>query len=104
MLAGGPAPPSTCGSSSSTLPKSPPPSATSRVEREAALNKLRSEEIAHAIVTAMQMDPRGFIPELAVFATNSLVGLNVLRTEAGLVVTLFAVCGCRNDSRTRRIT
>ncbi|MEZ6003761.1 MAG: SDR family oxidoreductase [Planctomycetota bacterium] len=76
----------------------------SRVEREAAPNKLRSEEIAHAIVTAMQMDPRGFIPELAVFATNSLVGLNVLRTEAGLVVTLFAVCGCRNDSRTRRIT
>ena len=41
-----------------------------RVERHAAANKLRSEEIAHAIVGAMAMDPRGFIPELAVFATN----------------------------------
>ncbi len=44
--------------------------AEDRVERTAADNKLRSEEIAHAIVAAMEMDPRGFIPELAVFATN----------------------------------
>lgn len=44
--------------------------AENREERVAADNKLRSEEIAHAIVAAMEMDPRGFIPELAVFATN----------------------------------
>ncbi len=44
--------------------------AEDRIERTAADNKLRSEEIAHAIVAAMEMDPRGFIPELAVFATN----------------------------------
>ncbi|MCA9002230.1 MAG: SDR family oxidoreductase [Planctomycetes bacterium] len=41
-----------------------------RIERTAADNKLRSEEIAHAIVAALEMDDRGFIPELAVFATN----------------------------------
>ena len=41
-----------------------------RVEREAAPNKLRSEEIAHVVITAMQMDARGFIPEVAVYATN----------------------------------
>ena len=41
-----------------------------RVEREAADNKLRSEEIAHAIVAALEMENRGFIPEFAVFATN----------------------------------
>ncbi|MFT5199759.1 MAG: 3-oxoacyl-[acyl-carrier protein] reductase [Planctomycetota bacterium] len=44
--------------------------AENREERTAADNKLRSEEIAHAIVAAMEMDPRGFIPELSVFATN----------------------------------
>jgi len=44
--------------------------AADRVEREAVDNKLRSEEIAHAIVTALEMDSRGFIPELTVFATN----------------------------------
>lgn len=32
--------------------------------------KLRPEEIAHAVVTALAMDDRGFIPELSVFATN----------------------------------
>ena len=42
----------------------------SRVERTAAENKLRSEEIAHAIVAALEMENRGFIPEFAVFATN----------------------------------
>ncbi len=41
-----------------------------RKERTAAPNKLSSEEIAHTIVAALEMDPRGFIPELAVFATN----------------------------------
>jgi 3-oxoacyl-[acyl-carrier protein] reductase len=33
-------------------------------------SKLRGEEIAHAIRTALEMDDRGFIPELSVFATN----------------------------------
>jgi len=32
--------------------------------------KLRPEEIAHAIVGALEMDSRGFIPEMAVWATN----------------------------------
>lgn len=41
-----------------------------RVEREAAPNRLRSYEIAHAIKSVLEMDDRGFIPELAVWATN----------------------------------
>ena len=41
-----------------------------RKERPEELKKLRSEEIAHAIVGALQMDNRGFIPELTVWATN----------------------------------
>lgn len=41
-----------------------------RQEREEVHNKLRSEEIAHAIITALQMDDRGYIPELSVHATN----------------------------------
>jgi 3-oxoacyl-[acyl-carrier protein] reductase len=32
--------------------------------------KLVSEDIAHAVVGALEMDDRGFIPELTVFATN----------------------------------
>jgi len=32
--------------------------------------KLRGEEIAHAVRAALEMDDRGFIPELTVFATN----------------------------------
>ena len=40
------------------------------VERNAAPNKLRSIEIAHAIKSVLEMDDRGFIPELAVWATN----------------------------------
>lgn len=32
--------------------------------------KLRPEEIAHAVVGALEMDDRGFIPELSVWATN----------------------------------
>lgn len=32
--------------------------------------KLRSEEMAHIIKAALEMDDRGFIPELTVFATN----------------------------------
>jgi len=39
-------------------------------EKEEVKNKLRGEEIAHSIVSALEMDNRGFIPELTVFATN----------------------------------
>lgn len=33
-------------------------------------NKLRSYEIAHTIVSTLEMDDRGFIPEVTVWATN----------------------------------
>ena len=39
-------------------------------EQELSENKLRPQEIADAIVGALQMDDRGFIPEFSVFATN----------------------------------
>lgn len=39
-------------------------------EQEASEKKLRPEEIAHAVVATLEMDDRGFIPELSVFATN----------------------------------
>ncbi|WP_439881612.1 SDR family oxidoreductase [Pontibacter sp. MBLB2868] len=41
-----------------------------REERDTEPNKLRGEEIAWAIKSALEMDNRGFIPELAVWATN----------------------------------
>jgi 3-oxoacyl-[acyl-carrier protein] reductase len=41
-----------------------------RNEREEEAKKLRSKDIAHAIISAIQMDERGFIPELNVWATN----------------------------------
>lgn len=41
-----------------------------RVEREAPPNKLGPVEIAHAIKSVLEMDNRGFIPELSVWATN----------------------------------
>jgi 3-oxoacyl-[acyl-carrier protein] reductase len=41
-----------------------------RVERQAPPNKLSSLEIAHAIKSVLEMDDRGFVPELAVWATN----------------------------------
>ena len=41
-----------------------------RIEREEEAKKLTSKEIAHAIVSAVKMDKRGFIPELNVWATN----------------------------------
>ncbi len=41
-----------------------------RTERPEQPNKLRSLDIAYAIKTALEMDDRGFIPELTVFATN----------------------------------
>jgi 3-oxoacyl-[acyl-carrier protein] reductase len=41
-----------------------------RTEREIQDNKLRPSEISHVIISAIQMDDRGFIPELNVWATN----------------------------------
>jgi 3-oxoacyl-[acyl-carrier protein] reductase len=41
-----------------------------RVEREEKQNKLRSQEIAITVKAALEMDDRGFIPELTVYATN----------------------------------
>jgi 3-oxoacyl-[acyl-carrier protein] reductase len=39
-------------------------------ETEEVSNKLRGKEIAHAIVSSLEMDDRGFIPEFMVWATN----------------------------------
>ena len=41
-----------------------------RDEREEEPKKLTSKEIAHAIISTIEMDSRGFIPELNVWATN----------------------------------
>lgn len=41
-----------------------------RVERDEVKNKLRPIEIAHTIVSSLEMDDRGFIPEVTVWATN----------------------------------
>ena len=41
-----------------------------RREKSDEPGKLTPVEIAHAIVAALEMDDRGFIPELSVFATN----------------------------------
>jgi len=40
------------------------------VEQELSERKLRPDEIAAAIVGALEIDDRGFIPEFSVFATN----------------------------------
>lgn len=41
-----------------------------RIERELHPKKLTAMEIAHAIKSVLEMDDRGFIPELSVWATN----------------------------------
>ncbi len=41
-----------------------------RQERPDEKNKLTAKEIAHSIKAALEMDNRGFIPELSVWATN----------------------------------
>lgn len=41
-----------------------------RIEREEVHNKLTIREIAHSIVSALEMNDRGFINELNVWATN----------------------------------
>ena len=43
---------------------------TERVERSEIHNKLTVREISHAIVAAIEMDDRGFINELNIWATN----------------------------------
>src|SRR5580700_3663898 len=44
--------------------------ATAGFARKANESKLRGEEIAHAVKAILEMDDRGFTPELSVFATN----------------------------------
>lgn len=39
-------------------------------EPQAPPNKLRPEDVAQAVVGALELDDRGFLPEFAVFATN----------------------------------
>ncbi len=41
-----------------------------RKEKPEVKNKLRPLEIAHTIVSTLEMDDRGFIPEVTVWATN----------------------------------
>ncbi len=41
-----------------------------REERSEQANKLRGDEIAHAVKAMLEMDDRGMIPELTVWATN----------------------------------
>ena len=41
-----------------------------RIEREEVYNKLTPKEISHAIISAIEMDDRGLINELNVWATN----------------------------------
>ena len=41
-----------------------------RVEREVLSNKLDSRQIAHSIISTLEMDNKGFIPELTIWATN----------------------------------
>ncbi len=41
-----------------------------RLERDEEPGKLRPEEIAHAVLSNLRMEGRGFIPELEVVATN----------------------------------
>lgn len=43
---------------------------SNREEREEIYNKLTPKEISHAIISAIEMDDRGFINELNVWATN----------------------------------
>jgi 3-oxoacyl-[acyl-carrier protein] reductase len=44
--------------------------AENRVEREEMPNKLGAEEIAHSIVSVVEMRDKGFVPELNIWATN----------------------------------
>lgn len=41
-----------------------------RVERSEQDNRLRAEEIAHMMLSCLELDDRGFVPEFGVWATN----------------------------------
>ena len=41
-----------------------------REERAEVNNKLRSEEIAHSVIGILEMDQRGYVPEVTIHATN----------------------------------
>ena len=41
-----------------------------RIEREDVANKLTPKEISHSIISAIEMDDRGFVNELNIWATN----------------------------------
>jgi 3-oxoacyl-[acyl-carrier protein] reductase len=43
---------------------------TAGLPQKANETKLRSEEIAHVVKTMLEMDDRGFVPEVSIFATN----------------------------------
>lgn len=43
---------------------------TDRVERENISNKLDADDIAHTIVAVIEMENKGFIPEVSIWATN----------------------------------
>ena len=43
-----------------------------RIERENVKNKLTPDEISHSIISSIEMDDRGFINELNIWATNPL--------------------------------
>ena len=43
---------------------------TSGLPQKANASKLRSEEIAHVVKCLLEMDDRGFVPEVSIFATN----------------------------------
>lgn len=42
----------------------------SREERAERKDRLRATEVAHCVLSALELDDRGFIPELSLFATN----------------------------------
>jgi len=46
--------------------------ATAGFSRKVNESKLRGEEIAHAVKAILEMDDRGFMPELSIFATNPI--------------------------------
>src|SRR5580692_6198717 len=46
--------------------------ATAGIPQKENPTKLRSEEIAYAIKGVLEMDDRGFMPELSIFATNPI--------------------------------
>jgi 3-oxoacyl-[acyl-carrier protein] reductase len=41
-----------------------------RKEREEQPNKLRAEDLAQLILSCLELDDRGFIPEVSLWATN----------------------------------